>query len=205
MLCKVCNQEKNEFYLNDLLVIKKHNICKSCFDEFKIIKEKTIINNFECLSLYEYKGLIRDLIFQLKGLKDYELKDVFLEFYIDELQYKYFDYVITFAPSFYLDDEQRGFNHVEAIFSNLHNKKIKLFFKKENYKQSNQKYNDRKNVKKIIDIDKSKVKGLKKVLIVDDVLTSGSTLKACSSLLIKEGVTQIKMLTICKSSNYKIF
>lgn len=198
MICKVCNKLKNEFYLNDFLGIKKHNICYECFDKFPIIKEKTMINNYECLSIYSYKDQMKELIYQFKALKDYELKDVFLEFFIEELEEKYFNYVITFVPSFHLDNKNRGFNHVEAIFSNFRNKKINLFTKKENYKQSNQKFKDRKNIRKIIEIDKHKVKGLKKVLIVDDVLTSGNTLKACSSLLSKEGVKDIKLLTVCK-------
>ncbi len=198
MICKVCNKETNEFYLNDVFGIKKHSICYNCFNEFPLIKQKTIVNKLECLSLYAYQGKIKDLIYQFKGLRDYELKDVFLEFLIDELELKYFNYVITYAPSFYEDDLKRGFNHVEAIFSKLQNKKIKLFSKKYHYKQSDQKYNDRSNINKVIELDKTKLKDVKKVLIVDDVLTSGNTLKSCSSLLHKEGIHDIKLLTVSK-------
>lgn len=198
MICKICNEELNEFYLNDFLGIKKHSICYQCFNEFPLIFEKTLIDNFECLSIYAYKDKIKDLLYQFKAQKDYELKDLFLEFFLDDLEIKYFNYVISFAPSYYLDNKERGFNHVEAIFSSMRNRKVSLFSKKENYKQSDQSFKERKNIQKIITIDKQKLKGLKKVLIVDDVLTSGNTLKTCASLLYKEGIQDIKLLTISK-------
>ena len=203
MICKVCNKESNEFYLNDFLSVKTHNLCNKCFIEFIVIKEKYFIDKYPCYSLYEYKGKIKELIYQFKGLKDYELKDIFLEYFLDEINCKYFGYVITFAPSYYLDDEERGFNHVEAMFSSLKNKKIPLFKKITNYKQSDQNYYERKNISKIIELDKNKIKGLKKVLIVDDVLTSGNTLKVCADLLFNEGVRDIKLLTVSKTSNYR--
>ena len=198
MLCKVCNKEIKEFYLNDLFGNKKHTVCYKCFCDFSLINKISFIDNYECLSIYEYKDQIRDLIFQLKGLKDYELKDVFLEFIIDYLNDKYRGYTITYAPSFKDDDLKRGFNHVEAMCSLFKNKKLKLFYKKENYKQSDQNYSNRKNINKIIGLDLNKIKGLKKVLIIDDVLTSGNTLKTCASLLYKEGIKNIKLLTISK-------
>lgn len=203
MICKVCNGDKNEFFLNDFFYVNKHNICYKCFSDLIVIKEKNRIGNYECYSLYEYSGKIKDLIFQFKGLKDYELKDIFLEFFLEELNFKYKGYIVTFAPSYYLDDKERGFNHVEAMFSSLKNIKIPLFTKKTNYKQSNQKYIDRKNISKVIELDKTKLIGINKVLIVDDVLTSGNTLKTCAELLTKAGITNIKLLTISKSSNFK--
>ena len=198
MICKICNKEIYEYFLNDPLSIKNHNICYKCFNELPIIYEKTIINSYVCLSIYAYKDKIKELIYQLKGLKDLELKNVFLEYFIDELNCLYRGYTIVFAPSFYLDDQERGFNHVEVIFSLLKNKKIKLFLKNRNYKQSDQSFKNRKNIKNVIEIDKSKLKGIKKVLVVDDVLTSGNTLSTCSSLLYKEGIKDIKLLTISK-------
>ena len=75
---------------------------------------------------------------------------------------------------------------------------MKLFYKKENYKQSDQSYSNRKNISKIIGLNLSEIDDLKRVLIVDDVLTSGNTLKTCASLLHKEGIKDIKLLTISK-------
>ena len=198
MICKVCNEEVNEFNLLDVFGVNKHNICNKCFNKFNVINEKTKINNIECFSIYSYEGLINELIFQFKGQYDYELKDIFLEYFKDEIELKYLNYTITYAPSFSEDDNKRGFNHVEEICSSLSNKKVKLFIKKENYKQSDKSFNERTNISKYISLNKNNLKGIKRVLIVDDVLTTGNTLKACASLLYKEGIKDIKFLTICK-------
>ena len=136
--------------------------------------------------------------YQFKGLYDYELKDIFLEYFKDDLEFKYLGYTLTYAPSSKEDDTKRGYNHVEEIFSCLPNKKVKLFIKKDNYKQSDIKYKDRNKIIDHIALIKENLKGIKRVLIVDDVLTSGSTLKACASLLYKEGIKDIQFLTISK-------
>jgi len=79
-----------------------------------------------------------------------------------------------------------------------------LFYKKENYKQSNLKYNERKNVEHIIDvIDKKKITN-KKYLIFDDIYTSGSTLKTIIKILLKNNVKKenISSIIIAKTSDF---
>ena len=44
MICKVCNEEVNEFNLLDVFGINKHSLCNKCFNKLCVIKEKTIIN-----------------------------------------------------------------------------------------------------------------------------------------------------------------
>ena len=198
MICKVCNKEIKEYYLNDVLGIKKHTICYKCFSELPLIYEFSKIHEYKCLSLYAYKDKIKELIYQFKGLKDIELKDIFLEFFLTELSLKYKGYVITYAPSFDLSNKERGFNHVEEMFSSLDNEKVPLFYKNKDYKQSDQSFKNREKINNIIELKKDNLKGLKKVLIVDDVLTSGNTLYTCASLLYKEVIKDIKLLTISK-------
>ena len=198
MICKVCNEEKNEFNILDPIGVNKHSLCNKCFNKLNVIYEKYKINDIKTLSIYSYDGLVKELIYQFKGLYDYELKDIFLEYFIDDLEFKYLGYTLTYAPSSKEDDTKRGYNHVEEIFSSLPNKKVKLFIKKDNYKQSDIKYKDRNKIIDHIALIKENLKGIKRVLIVDDVLTSGNTLKACASLLYKEGIKDIQFLTISK-------
>lgn len=198
MICKVCNEEKNEFNILDPIGVNKHSLCNKCFNKLNVIYEKYKINDIKTLSIYSYDGLVKELIYQFKGLYDYELKDIFLEYFIDDLEFKYLGYTLTYAPSSKEDDTKRGYNHVEEIFSCLPNKKVKLFIKKDNYKQSDIKYKDRNKIINHIALIKENLKGIKRVLIVDDVLTSGNTLKACASLLYKEGIKDIQFLTISK-------
>ena len=82
MICKVCNEEINEFNILDPIGVNKHSLCNKCFNKFNVILEKNKINGIKSFSIYSYDGLIKELIYQFKGLYDYELKDVFLEYFL---------------------------------------------------------------------------------------------------------------------------
>ena len=60
-----------------------------------------------------------------------------------------------------------------------------------------------KEIIKYMKVKESYTFNLERVVLVDDVLTSGNTLKTCAELLTKAGITKIKLLTISKSSNFK--
>ena len=55
--------------------------------------------------------------------------------------------------------------------------------KTKKWKQSDKTLEERRGIQKVIKIDKSCLKNVKRVLIVDDVLTSGSTIRALISQL----------------------
>ena len=199
-ICKVCFKTlEDEIFINDLLSVKDHTLCYSCFLKMDIIYKNIYFSKYKIFVLIKYNNFIKELIYKYKGLYDYELRTIFLEYFIDELQDKYRSYTLAFAPSFKLDDEKRGFNHVQEIFYLWRGKKINCFFKKENIKQSSQNYKNRKNIKDFIDIDYSLIDDVNKLLIVDDIVTSGSTLISCYKLAKKANIKKVKMLAVCLS------
>ena len=96
---------------------------------------------------------------------------------------KYKGRKIICAPSYIEDDKRRGFNHVKEIAKNLNLKFIDCLAKESKYKQSNKKLKDRGLIQKNIKIDKKAINDKDKLLIVDDVATSLSTIKAIIHLL----------------------
>jgi ComF family protein len=194
--CKLCFERIHLNGINSLF--NNRMICQKCYNGFDLINKKEYINGIEVRYLYYYNDFLKKVIYQFKGCFDIELKDVFLDRlkYILRLIYK--GYLLVPVPSYFESDNKRGFNHVEEIFSCLSNKKVKLFIKNENYKQSEKSFSERKNISQYISLNKENIRGNKKILIVDDILTTGNTLKACASLLYKEGIKDIKFLTICK-------
>lgn len=173
-------------------------MCFSCLLECdpKFINFK--IEGYNGLSIYEYNEKLKELIYKFKGCYDIELKDAFLYPYENELSLIYKGYIVVPIPSYFKDDETRGFNHVKLIFSNLKLETIKVLEKTEKYKQSdrNQKYRELiKNYLKVNEIDK--IKG-KNILLVDDICTTGSTLKAAINLLKEATPKDIKILVLCK-------
>ena len=151
--------------------------------------------------IYKYDSTIKTYLYQFKGCFDYELYPVFLFRFKFMLHFMYRDYYIVPAPSYKEDDEKRGFNHVEMIYSVLNLKILKLFIKTEHHKQTECTKRERMEIYKYMkvkeDID---IKG-KKVLLVDDVFTTGSTMKCLIDLIKDKGPKIVKVLVLSKTKD----
>lgn len=163
--------------------INNNYVCKKCLAKFEVIEKKILVDKREVFILYGYNDFFKELLYRYKGCYDMELKNAFLNNYLFRILCKYKGRKIICAPSYYKDDEKRGFNHIKEIAKVINLEIIDCLKKNKNYKQSDQKFNERKEVKNIIKIDKTKLKGVKRVLILDDVTTSLSTLKTIIRLL----------------------
>ena len=198
--CKICFKRISDNSLYNL--IKKENIlCEDCFCKLhaKFIPFK--IGNVKGLSIYEYTDFIKELIYKFKGCYDYELKDVFLYRYLNFLRLKYYKFNIVYIPSYYIDDERRGFNHVRAIFETLKLKELPILRKNTAHKQSDHSAIGRRQIKDVISIDKTVHLKDKKILLVDDIMTTGSTLLTSIELLKSKGAKNIEILVIAKTKN----
>ena len=148
------------------------------------------------MAIYRYNNFFKSLLYQFKGCYDIELRNVFLEKQLPFLKMKYFGYYIVCIPSSLEDDKKRGFNHVEEIFKLLNLNHINVLRKKFAFKQSDL---PKKEREKIIDklevIDGFKIKD-KKILLVDYVLTTGSSIKSAIRLITKYHPKDIKVLVL---------
>lgn len=174
-------------------------ICQKCLEKLdaKFIDFK--IGAITATAIYQYNESIRQLIYQFKGCYDYELKDVFLYRYVHYLRLRYHDYVLIPAPSSEVDDLKRGFNHVVAIYENLNLPMLSILKKINREKQSDKSHKDRLKVNKNIYANNINQIKDKKVLIVDDIYTTGSTILRCIELVKKGKPKQIKVLVIAKT------
>jgi len=102
------------------------------------------------------------------------------------------------APSYPKNDEERGFNHVEEIFSNLNLKMTKIIHKIKQVKQADLTTKEREQIRSVLEIDDVDLRG-KKILLVDDVFTTGSTIKAMIQLVREKGAKNIKVLLMSKT------
>ena len=179
-------------------------ICDKCLNKFKKLNKHEQINGVDTWFIYEYNSFAKTILYKYKGCYDVVLKDVFLYEYKSKIKRKYTNHIIVFPPSNKQDDINRGFIHIEEIIKNLNIKYENLFYKEKEYKQSSKHYSQRHLIKDIIKIKNNKIDTNKKYLIIDDIYTSGSTLKAIISLLIKKGVKKanIKALIIFKVADF---
>ena len=156
------------------------------------------IDKIECFHLYFYTEKVQELLYQFKGCRDYELRTVFLEYYLSYLNFKFNGYEIIPAPSSKKSDEERGFNHVEEMFKNLKLKMNKCIHKTKQRKQADLTTKEREKIGEYLVIDDVDLKH-KKVLLVDDVYTTGSTIKSMIKLVKEKGAKKIKVLLMSKT------
>ena len=156
------------------------------------------VDGIKVLALYDYDDLFKDLIYKFKGCYDYELHSIFLEQFKNELKFFYHGYKVVTAPSFIDDDRKRGFNHIVEIYKSLDLEILDVFEKTEKFKQADHNFRERKKIKNYIKI-KGEIPKDCKILVVDDIYTTGSTLKTMISLLKNSGIKDIKTLVLCKT------
>ncbi|OKZ57685.1 MAG: hypothetical protein BHV99_00260 [Clostridium sp. 26_21] len=202
-MCGICEKES------------RNSLCFECRKkiqrEFKFITIYSKKQNFsEQYYLFQYKNLIRNLILQIKFQRKpyiYKTIEYFLQNnkkYLEKL--KKYDIIIV-VPLSWKRSLQRGYNQsllIAKIISNILQIKIenKVLYKNKNIvPQSTLSKREReKNIKRAFKIkDIEKVKN-KKILIIDDIYTTGSTLNECAKLLLKSGIKKenIGVLTLAK-------
>ena len=178
---------------------KKPQICQKCFTNFKPVFKDFYVDNIMATAIYNYDENIQKLLYTFKGCYDVELRTVFLFHYSWYFKLKYNGYYLVPAPSYFSDDTKRGFNHVEEIFSSLKLPLLKVFIKTKQIKQSGQHSDFRKDIYKYIKMSDTKIVKNKKILIVDDIYTTGSTIRTMIKLLEKEKPADIKVLVLAKA------
>lgn len=158
---------------------------------------------YKCLN-HSYKGInsatYQDLSFSYLHYYDDEYMSYLIKFkglydgryqalLVNKLAYRalkrrYHDYILIGMPSFIDDDIKRGFNHVEELFRGIGKAYISPLYKKSDHKQAIS--IERKKIKNSLrlkaDFNLECLKN-QKILLVDDVLTSGATLNTAINLL----------------------
>lgn len=166
------------------------------------------------ISMFNYKDLIRDSIVTSKfGSKRFlVLKKLSYEasYLLNEFNYAFKDHIIIPVPISKNRNNYRGFNQ-SYVISNILSKKLCLKVDKSiverkrdtkhQYKLS--KYNRKTNLSNSFFINKNtNLKGLK-FLIVDDIITTGSTLKEISKVLYKANAKEVRCFTLSKMFKQK--
>ncbi len=199
-VCKICFKS---FSPNSVFSLLHPNadVCDRCFQEIKMCFFKFEVLGYNAISIYRYDERIQSLLFQFKGCFDFELFNVFFERFSYELSSMYRGYIIVPVPSFKDDDDVRGFNHVEEMFKCLKLPIRKMLVKTRRFKQATSSAKNRKRIKDAIELSDNSDLSKYKILLVDDVYTTGSTMKTCIRLIEKLHPKKIRVLVMSKTEN----
>ena len=172
MKCLYCDEEINKTSLYNIF-FEEDLLCLNCRKKMKYHHQKFNIEGLEVESFYDYDSLFKDLLLQYKECYDEALKDIFLYKINNYINIKYHDYKTIYIPSTKSKIEERGFNHLNLIFDNLTLKQVKSLSMLEELSQFSKNYEERR---KMVNNLIYKGEKLNKVLIIDDVFTTGSSL-----------------------------
>jgi ComF family protein len=176
-------------------------VCPRCQEKFSTIFAKSKLQDVKVLAIYEYNEFMQTNLYKLKGCADLEMSAAFLSYHQLFLRLKYRNYTLIPAPSFSENDVQRGFNHVEEIFKGVGKETLKAIIKISNRKQSDLSAVERSKVGEVLCWNDDVNITNKKILLVDDVMTTGSTIQACLSLIKKHNPKSIEVVVMSKVKN----
>lgn len=201
MRCLYCARKMNKIDFKNIF-IEEDYLCVDCRDKLKINRKYVDIGPIKVETFYNYEeGIFRDLLIQYKECYDEALYCVFLYLLKEYIRIKYMGYTIIFIPSSKNKFQERGFNHLELIFSEVKLPKANGLEMKEELVQEGKNLNERK---KMIDNYIYTGKRFNKVLIVDDVVTTGSSLLGAYQVL-KPHCKIVKALALGRKENAFIF
>lgn len=202
--------------------IDKEYICKKCQKklETEAIWQKEEIQNpyiffCELNSIFQYQGTIREKIIDYKFNEKSYLYKTFVNFILKNKKLykniKAYDIIIP-VPISKKRKRERGYNQslliakeiCKQINKNQENKKIRMITKclyktKNTIEQSKLNKEDReKNIIGVYEIENIHKISDKKVLLLDDIITTGSTANECAKMLLTAKPKKIGVLTIAK-------
>ena len=188
-----------------------NTVCRECVEKLEKYRNNNTRNNqIEVLEstvnthfLYKYEGLVRKILLKYKFDDQSYLFFTLIFLVLNSPETCIFigDYDIMMpVPLHKKRHLERGYNQTELVAKNLGEKlKIcvngKILIKNKNIKPQSQKTGeDRfKDVVGIYDLNSKYVQDIvgKKVLIFDDIYTTGSTCKECAKMLLKGGAKEV--------------
>lgn len=204
LICKECKEK---------LVYIQNPRCKKCGKPLELAKEeycgdcKRKKHHFdEGKAVWVYSKEMRNSVYRFK----YDNKREYADFYIEELAELYGSWIkslqidaIVPIPLHKKKKRLRGFNQAEVLADNLGRKlnlpvMPEIIIREKNtvaQKELNEKQRQ-ENLKNAFKIVHNEVQ-LKKVLLVDDIYTTGSTIDAAARELKDSGVEKVYYICLC--------
>ena len=210
-MCGICGKFNDDFLCPKCQKILENEAVFGIdkYEKIKIeknLQERKYFN--EHLYIFEYEGIIRRIILKYKFQDKAYLYKTFVNFLLKNKNFfefiKKYDTIIP-VPISRKRRALRGYNQSELIvkeianFTNLKEESDCLFKIKNVIEQSKLNKEERqKNIQGVYELRNKEKLYKKKILLVDDIYTTGSTVNECSKVLRGAKPKQIGIFTIAK-------
>ncbi|MCQ6278684.1 ComF family protein [Bacillus sp. EB600] len=149
------------------------------------------------VSLFHYNDFLKEVIARYKFRGDYLIAKVFAEQMKSELALLDYDFLVPIP----LSEErlyERGFNQAEALLAESGYTPTSLLTRIHSEKQSKKSRNERIHVPQVFQVSEDRELNGKLILLVDDIYTTGSTLRHAAKVLKGAGADRIQSLTLAR-------
>lgn len=164
------------------LIRKEDVLCGFCRQQLIELKRRVTVLDMSVYGLYEYDAFFEKLIFQVKESKDVTLAPVFLHPHISVLRKLCQNKTIILVPSSAKKLKSRGFDALALFYEKL-GCDLLYPFEKDDVKQSQRSAMMRSRIKNHIRLIHPELIQDKDIVLLDDVCTTGYSLKACVDLI----------------------
>lgn len=204
-LCQVCESQ---------LIKIEGETCDICSRPLEKLEKQYVINNrcLDCVrweeddewkgyllkneSLYEYNDFLKGIISQYKFRGDYILAKIFSL----RIQQKLPPNVLLVPIPLSAERQfERGFNQSEALINETGQSPIYFLERTHSEKQSKKSRYDRIHIPQVFQVKEGRGVADKEILLIDDIYTTGSTLRHAAKILIHAGAKSVSSLTLARS------
>ena len=220
MICLLCAQHlKNNLTFGELLFLKKEEstLCLACYSSFEMIGEEHCPNCYkkgvssscqDCQlwckegievsheAIFSYNQAMKDFFNRYKFDGDYMLRKVFATILSENLKkYKGYDFIlIPLSPERYA---KRGFNQVAGLIEAAGLSHQDILGKREE-KASSSKNRLERLATELPFFIKEGSRIPKKILLIDDIYTTGATVNRVKSMLENAGAEEVKTFSLVR-------
>lgn len=151
-------------------------------------------------ALYYYNDWMKDFLHRYKILGDYALAQIFAEDLKKALKPYHKDYLFTYVPSAEKITTERSFMPAEGLLVATGYPYKTLLKKRADKKQSRLKKADRLKISSDFELlQQHEILQSKKLLILDDIYTTGATFYQVKRILHHAGATDIKTISLLRA------
>ncbi|MBD1381389.1 ComF family protein [Metabacillus arenae] len=225
--CLICDQrlEMKSSWRSLFLLIKEKKICEECEQQFKLLtgpictvcgrmteepvcsdcsrwqnqpewKDTLVCNR----STYEYNDFMKEVLAAFKYRGDAELVYVF-KYAFENTFKKYFQEndMIVPIPSSKERLYERGFNQAKLLAECLDLSIYEPITRLHHEKQSKKSRQERIQTKNVFQMTSPSAISNQNILLIDDLYTTGTTLRHAAKILLEHGAKSVSSLTLIRS------